>query len=195
MAAGLKTLLQVLIFFSMLDFFRDGKRTAIAIPRLPLCPSALLTMAGECRDADLTRCGDPPRRAPVPRACGAQNAPAARARRGNTFLVTPTGSGHHLEFTFFLLVCGSATENRGEPRAKSAWLKTDSASQGVHYECIGNFKFIADDFLRNRKHSFLPLDASNSFRPQQILSLLPPHQCGMGNTKRVYLPSPITLDL
>jgi hypothetical protein len=44
---------------------------------------------------------------------------------------------NNLEFTLFSLLW-SATEKPGRTRAKSAWLKTDSAPSG-HYECIANF--------------------------------------------------------
>jgi hypothetical protein len=45
---------------------------------------------------------------------------------------------NNLEFTFFSLLW-SATERPGRTRAKSAWLKTDSAPSGL-YERIANFK-------------------------------------------------------
>jgi hypothetical protein len=45
---------------------------------------------------------------------------------------------NNLEFTFFSLLW-SATEKPGRTRAKSAWLKTDSAPSGLN-ERIANFK-------------------------------------------------------
>jgi hypothetical protein len=45
---------------------------------------------------------------------------------------------NNLEFTFFSLLW-SATEKPGRTRAKSAWLKTDSAPSGL-YERIANFE-------------------------------------------------------
>src|SRR5438094_6638980 len=62
---------------------------------------------------------------------------AARAAVRVNILRAPQ-TVNNLEFTFFSL-WWSATERPGRTRAKSAWLKTDSAPSGL-YERIANFE-------------------------------------------------------
>src|SRR5256885_13526651 len=46
---------------------------------------------------------------------------------------------NNLEFTFFSLLWSATPRDPGRTRAKSAWLKTDSAPGGL-YERIANFR-------------------------------------------------------
>src|SRR6266481_2599346 len=62
------------------------------------------------------------------------HAAARAAVRVNTFCDPDRVGVNHLEFTFFSLLW-SATEKPGRTRAKSAWLKTDSAPNKFSRSC------------------------------------------------------------